>query len=588
MRKQIDNSYFWEDYNMSKMCKAVKRSYYDEKVLRRNETVKNYMGGDSYVILNPIEKLKMIAASSIFGEPSYYKDASTPVRKTLAASEERNSDFVDQFYLNNWKEYEYCSTSSHVFETVINEALSYDFHATLLLAIELRTRYLMRLNPQIIMVIAANHPKRKEFTKEHPGEFDRINQIVMSRADDPLIQLTYYIYSNKGKENIPSILKRSISKKLSSLNPYMVNKYKNAEIGMINGVRITHANSETINLLMKNELVVEEKDNTWQKLKSEGCSWVEILSKINLGHMALLRNIYSIYIDFVNEKKYIEFDAVLDTLKRGVKNGKQFPFRYYTAYKTIQARAESDRNSIPYDTGYVKILDTLEECMDISIENLPHLKGKTACLSDNSGSAWSGFTSEYGTTSIAEIDNLSSIIAARCSDNGTVFTFGDRVISHPISKRKGILDLENTINKSKDTVGLATEGGIWKFFYNVIKNKIVYDNIFIFSDQQAGTGRLYGNYEQLIVYKNMGYAYAAPYVSHECINVYKLILDYRKQVNPKVNVFSIQTAGYDNNILPTMCYRTALLTGWTGKEVLFAKEYIDQWDEIENKNNSKK
>ena len=65
MRKQIDNFYFWEDYNMSKMSKAVKRSYYDEKVLRRNETVKNYMGGDSYVILNPIEKLKMIAASSI-------------------------------------------------------------------------------------------------------------------------------------------------------------------------------------------------------------------------------------------------------------------------------------------------------------------------------------------------------------------------------------------------------------------------------------------------------------------------------------------------------------------------------------------
>ena len=42
-------------------------------------------------------------------------------------------------------------------------------------------------------------------------------------------------------------------------------------------------------------------------------------------------------------------------------------------------------------------------------------------------------------------------------------------------------------------------------------------------------------------------------------------------------------AGYDNKVLPTMCYRTALLTGWTGKEVLFAKEYIDQWDEIENK-----
>jgi hypothetical protein len=68
---------------------------------------------------------------------------------------------------------------------------------------------------------------------------------------------------------------------------------------------------------------------------------------------------------------------------------------------------------------------------------------------------------------------------------------------------------------------------------------------------------------------------------HENINVYKLILEYRKRVNPKVNVFTVQTAGYNNVLVPTMSYRCAMLTGWTGKEISFAAEYIRQWDDIE-------
>lgn len=69
--------------------------------------------------------------------------------------------------------------------------------------------------------------------------------------------------------------------------------------------------------------------------------------------------------------------------------------------------------------------------------------------------------------------------------------------------------------------------------------------------------------------------------------MYACILEYRRKVNPKVNVFSVQTAGYDNCVVPQMAYRTALLTGWTGKEILFASEYIKTWDEAESKSKPK-
>ena len=79
---------------------------------------------------------------------------------------------------------------------------------------------------------------------------------------------------------------------------------------------------------------------------------------------------------------------------------------------------------------------------------MPRLKGKTACLSDNSGSAWGTFNSEYGTMTVAEIDNLSSVITAMNSDEGEVFAFGDKLINFPISKRNGALTQSREISET--------------------------------------------------------------------------------------------------------------------------------------------
>jgi hypothetical protein len=67
------------------------------------------------------------------------------------------------------------------------------------------------------------------------------------------------------------------------------------------------------------------------------------------------------------------------------------------------------------------------------------------------------------------------------------------------------------------------------------------------------------------------------------MNVYQALEKYRREVNPKVNFFSIQTAGYDNVLVPEMAYRCAFLSGWTGKETQFMERYIHIWDELEQK-----
>lgn len=547
---------------MSKMSNAVK-GMHEENVLRRDETVTNFMGGDSYKI-NPLDTLKMITASSIFGEPSYYRGSKS--HKSYVVDE-----LVKGFSVIP-KSYEGKDTET-IMEEAIDAALDYDFGTTLEWATTLRSDYMMRLNPQVIMVRASIHPKRDEWTKENPGKFNEINQRVMKRADEPMSQMAYYLYKNKGKKNnIPSVIKRSWAKNLGKLNRYKVAKYKNHEIGMINAVRLCHANSKIIDELMTTGTVeVNEDQKTWENLRSSGKSWKEIFETIDMGHMALLRNLRGVFEEVDDTtfcKKYLE------KLKNGVLDGKQFPFRYHSAIKTIDSSYKCNHKPL--------IIDALEECMDIALDNFPKLKGKTMCLSDNSGSAWGAINSEYGSVRIAEIDNLSSVITAACSDEGYVGKFGNKLIVHPISKRRGILSQTKEITKGGDSdVGGATEGGIWKFFRDAIKNKEHWDNIFIYSDQQAGHGGLYGTSDDIREYVT-NYGCRGSYHSH--INVFKLILEYRKRVNPKVNVFSIQTAGYDNVVIPEYAYRTNIMYGWTGKEAVFADAMIKQWDEIEANN----
>lgn len=546
------------------MAKEVKGNR--EKEVKKPVT--NFMGGTSYE-LNPIDTMKMVTASSIFGEPQYYrkgKYASANVRDGVY----QVNPLVEKYIVELPFAFEDKKTSD-IMEEVIDAALKYDFAETLEYAIKLRKEFLMRLNPQIIMVRAAlMKEERKKFTEENPGKFNEINEEVMLRADDVLIQITYFLSVNGSKKNCPNILKRSWAQKIESLNLYQMAKYKEKEIGMIDAIRICHAKGKLVDELMKTgTLAVTDNERTWENLKSENKTWSEILERINMPHMALLRNLRNIFSEITDEDKVT---ALLTQLENGVRKGKQFPYRYLSAYNAVKS---SDMDEIIKS----EVMDKLEDCMDISCENLPKLKGKSAFLSDNSGSAWGACPSEYGTMTVAKIDNLSSVIGAVNSEHGVVVKFGDKVKEFPISKRNGILKQAEEISRNGySDVGGATECGIWLFLDDAIENNKVYDNIFIYSDMQAGHGELYGTGSEKRKYVKKNYATRNGY-----IDVMKLLETYRCKVNPKVNVYCVQTAGYDNVVVPENCYRTNILYGWTGKELVYAKAMNDFWDSIDAK-----
>lgn len=531
---------------MARLSTYRKKSVADTRKYS-DAVVENFMGGNSYT-LDAIDTLRIVAASSIFGEPQYYRDG-----LNSSKTADREFDIFAEMFGSK--------SAVNIFTESIDNALDADFEATLKLAVELRKEFNMRLNPSVIYVRATMHGKRAEFNEKNPGLMKTIGKEIAGRPDDLTNQLDYWMFTNGSKNGMPSLLKRTWAEKLSEYSRYQLNKYKGKSL--IDLVRISHASGDNINELMKTGTVkVESTEQTWETLRSAGKSWTEIMETIRIPHMALLRNLRGI---FTEVKDATIAKGVMEQLKAGVLSGKQFPFRYWSAYKAVQSA----------DVNHTQILlDGLEECLDISVGNMPKLSGTVACLSDNSGSSWGSCNSEYGTVTVAEIANLSSLITAMQSEEGHVGVFGDNLSMKPISKRNGLLSqLEETSSRGKAQGG-GTENGIWLFWDDAIKNKKHYDTVFIYSDMQAGHGGLFG----IDSSKYRDYIHKT-----RNIDVLALVNAYRAKVNSKVNVFSVQVAGYNNAVLPENLYRGAILAGWTGKEPIFAKAIIDTWDNIESR-----
>ena len=113
-------------------------------------------------------------------------------------------------------------------------------------------------------------------------------------------------------------------------------------------------------------------------------------------------------------------------------------------------------------------------------------------------------------------------------------------------------------------------------FQNPVEN--TFDYFFCYSDMQVGHGGLYGNDPEIV---KGGWNWKKSYGQNIFINIHTLFDTYRKNIHPKINAFMVQTAGYTDTILPESIYRGAIMAGWTGNEVIYAKEYTKLWDEME-------
>ena len=210
-------------------------------VKHSGEVVTNFMGGNSYK-LNPMDTLKIVMASSIFGEPSYYRDGIGSKATGLPAG---------RHMMRSGK----VGSTATVMTNAIDAALDFDFLGTLNVAKELRSEYMMRMNPAVIFIRAALHKDRVKFNEANPGVMKEVCDAIVNRPDDITNQFEYYMYVNGTKNKLPGIVKRSWADRLSKFNRYSISKYQTK--GRIRDlVRISHAHSEVIDELMKTDGVL--------------------------------------------------------------------------------------------------------------------------------------------------------------------------------------------------------------------------------------------------------------------------------------------------------------------------------------------
>ena len=541
--------------------------------------VKNFMNGKCFESFNPITELHMISLSGFLGEPSYY-DHNYKIQSRINID---NYLILDQKNLSR----------DEIFLNACEKALDYDFKGTLLFAVKCRNEFFMRKSTAQILAIAAKHHKRVEFNLNNPMIFRNVIIECCLIPSDLTSIHNSWISLVGSKSGFPTFMKRAFEDYLKNLSSYQLEKYRKDCIDM---VRICHINKKSlkcnldkngddrdISKIMKDgKLFLSDGELKWETLRSRGLEWIEILEALEwrMPHMAALRNIRN----FASSDPGIKnMNKYLEMLLSGVENGKQFPFRYISAYNNFKNyRVGVNPKKKNYKVREIKpiyinlIIFCLEECLQKSMKCYPCLEGDVISLSDNSGSAHGTFTSTYGTVTISDIDNLSSLFSAyNCTGRGVVGLFGDNLKLYEVDKKRTLLEQYQEIRKISTTVGMSTENGVWLFFKNAFEDPKNYkfDHWFCYSDMQVGHGNLYGNdktMDSIFRVDNSEYIEI-----HECLN------KYRKNVNSKINTYMVQTGGYNNAILPELLYRGVILSGWTGNEVKYAYEFSKLWNQIE-------
>ncbi len=238
-----------------------------------------------------------------------------------------------------------------------------------------RDRFNMRSITHVVAGELAKSVKGESWT----GNFYK--KLVV-RPDDITETLSYYM-GNYGKP-IPNALKRGFAQALEGMDEYRLGKYK-AEgkgLSMVDVVNLLHPKAtDALTKLMTDSIKVE----TWEtELSSAGnaedvdlaknAAWSKLLTENKLGYMALLRNLRNI-LEQAPESVSLACAQLVGEAR--IKKSRVLPFRFLTALDQIRQTNED---------GTREVLIAISRALDIAVENVPRLPGKTLIALDVSGS----------------------------------------------------------------------------------------------------------------------------------------------------------------------------------------------------------
>lgn len=485
--------------------------------MKPKETI-NYEGGQAFE-LTPKNKLVRMTSTYLFKEPKFYgkkDDQLVEINQLVGKIAKKDPQFLLKLAEYLRKEQYLRSISNYLLVAAANQKYLKG------------TSYIRTYSPQII--------KRADELKE-----------VMA------MQLENF------NKPIPNSLKKGINAAFKNFDEYQFAKYNrqntNELVTYKDVIMLTHPKHPG-NLIKK---ILDEDLNvpkTWEtELSTKGNKpeiWEDLIDKQKIPYMATLRNLRN-FLDAEISSKHIKKVADYISNKKAVKYSKQLPFRFLSAYLSIQTH----NNPQTY-----KLLDAVEKACELSYENMPTLSGNTLIACDVSGSMYSPI-SRKSTVKQYQIGLLLGSAMSKYADGTTFGIFGNtwKPLNKPTSTPI-ISHVLNALNRMSE-VGLSTDG--WRVIDWAIKKNIKYDRFMFFSDNQMWCSErsFWGNeYEQENVL-----------LSDDVKEAYEKFKEYKRKINKDAKLYIFDLGGYGKTSFPDEDPSVVGIGGWSDKVLKFIKTF---------------
>ena len=405
------------------------------------------------------------------------------------------------------------------------------------LAIFARREFNMRSVSHVILGYLAHEPAGKPYVKR------TLKEIVL-RGDDATEILSFYL--NTFGKPIPNSLRKGLRDIFPKFDAYTLAKYKgeghSVKMRDILCLCRPKPNDDEQAKLWKDLLEGTIKPAyTWEtELSTRGNKkevWEDLINSGKVGYMALLRNLRNILnANPSNIQKVLE--RIAD--QESVRQSKQLPFRYLSAYRSIPYSM-----SIDSVWDYRDAQEALEKAADAAVENLPKIPGNTVIAIDVSGSM-SSRISGRSDVRCCDIAMLLGVIADKICEHSLVLSFDNNLRTLSFPKRAGIL--QTAMDES--CYGGGTD--MYLPFQYILDHNIKADRMIILSDNMCNA-----------TFSDNYWGYGFSYYSRNNQTVQMLADKYRNTINHNFWVHAIDLAGYGTQQFKGD--RTNIIAGWSEK-----------------------
>ncbi len=451
-------------------------------------------------------------------------------------------------------------------ETLIAQVAMTDPEYIMKLASYARNDMYLRSAPIFMLVEGAQYDMVKPFIRKWTPH-------IIKRADELTEVIALFIskhgqIGSGGKASLPASLKKGIADSFDNFDAYQFAKYdRDGSVKLKDVQRLVHPKpkNEDQALLFKQisnrtlpipetwETVISVNGSTKENWESVVEMWIEV-SEMEIkrvrNYMAILRNLRNLMKVGVSDR-HMEMVCKAIADPNAVKYSKQFPFRFFSAWKaTTGYTFNVSRFGVdPFKQNEVS--RAIEKAMELSVENLPKLKGRTFITSDNSASMTQPISGR-GTVNCNEIANVLASLSYYISDMPLASVFGRDFALVSLNPKDGIL---SNVGKMIHTdVGHSTNA--WMTIKYLNDNKIPVDRILLFSDMQCydSRGGLYGS-------RGYGDSLAEEWNK------------YKSSVAPQAMLYSFDLSGYGTLQFPENDPNVVLMSGWSDKVLGFISKY---------------